>query len=74
MWFFFKMTNPKLNFFIKGGKINQSLASVWYAFVVKTNNNNSYIAFEQMQTRQFLKVAFTFSMGKYSKVPRKFSS
>lgn len=74
MIFVFKMTNPKLNFFIKGGKINQSLAYVWYAFVVETYNNNSYIAFEQMQTRQFLKVAFTFFKGKYSKVPRKFSS
>lgn len=54
------MKNPKLNIFVKGGKINQSLASVWYAFLVKTNNNKSYIAFEQRQTRQFLKVAFTF--------------
>lgn len=49
MWFFFNMTSPKFNIFIKGGKINQSLASVWYAFVVKTNNNNSYIVFEQTQ-------------------------
>lgn len=71
MWFFFKMKNPKFNIFIKGGKINQSLASVWYAFVVKTNNNNSYIVFEQTQIRQFLKVAFTFFMEKYSKVPMK---
>lgn len=70
MWFFFKMTNPKLNIFIKGGKLTK-VASVWYAFVVKTNNNNSYIIFEQTQTRQFLQVAFTFLMGKYSKVPRK---
>lgn len=61
------MTSPKFNIFIKGGKINQSLASVWYAFVVKTNNNNSYIVFEQTQTRQFLKVAFTFFYGKILK-------
>lgn len=64
------MTNPKFNIFIKGGKINQSLASVWYAFVVKTNNNNSYIVFEQTQTRQFLKVAFTFFYGKIFKSPK----
>lgn len=48
--FFLKMTNPKLNFFIKGGKNNQSVASMWYTFVVKTNNNSSYIVFEQTQT------------------------
>lgn len=64
------MTNPKFNIFIKGGKINQSLDSVWYAFVVKTNNNNSYIVFEQTQTRQFLKVAFTFFYGKIFKSPK----
>lgn len=68
------MTNPKLNIFVKGGKINQSLASVWYAFVVKTNNSNSYVAFEQTQMTIFKGSFYLFLWENVRKSQGKFSS
>lgn len=59
MWFsFFKMRDPNLNFFIRGGGINQSVASMWYTFVVKTNSDSSYVVFEQTQMRLIFKGSF----------------
>lgn len=53
MIFVFKMTNPKLNFFIKGGKINQSLAYVWYAFVVETYNKTPILHLNKSKQDNF---------------------
>lgn len=72
MWFFLQVTNPKLFyflfFFIRGERgINQSVASIWYTFVVKTKNNSSYIVFEQTQTRLIFEGRFYLFYGKISK-------
>lgn len=40
---------------------------MWYTFVVRNNNNSSYIVFEQTQARLIFKGSFYLFYGKISK-------